>query len=31
MDLAQRKGKVNQLTNTLCSYNYLCPRTGLII
>lgn len=31
MDLAQRKGKINQLTPTLCSYNYLCPRTGLII
>ena len=31
MDLAQRKGKINQLGPTLCSYNYLCPKTGLII
>lgn len=31
MDLAQRKGKINQLAPTLCSYNYVCPRTGLII
>lgn len=31
MDLAQRKGRINQLTPTLCAYNYICPRTGLII
>ncbi len=31
MDLAQRKGKINQITSTLCSYNYVCPRTALII
>jgi hypothetical protein len=31
MDLAQRKGKINQLSSTLCSYNYVCPKTGMII
>lgn len=31
MDLAQRKGKINQLSPTLCSYNYICPRTALVI
>ena len=31
MDLAQRKGKINQISATLCSYNYVCSETGLII
>jgi hypothetical protein len=31
MDLAQRKGTMSQLKTSLCSYNYICPRTGLII
>ena len=31
MDLAQRKGKINQLSTTLCSYNYVCGKTGMII
>lgn len=31
MDLAQRNGKIKQLSATLCSYNYICPKTGLII
>ena len=31
MDLAQRKGKINQLSPTLCSYNYICPQTALVI
>lgn len=31
MDLAQRKGSISQLKTTLCSYNYICGKTGLII
>ncbi len=31
MDLAQRKGRINQLSPTLCSYNYVCARTGLLV
>ena len=31
MDLAQRKGTISQLKPNLCSYNYICPQTGLII
>jgi hypothetical protein len=31
MDLAQRKGNINQLKQNLCAYNYLCEQTGFII
>jgi hypothetical protein len=31
MDLAQRKGTMKQLNASLCSYNYICQETGLVI
>lgn len=31
MDLAQRKGSISQLKSNICSYNYICPNTGMII
>ncbi len=31
MDLAQKKGKLNQINKFICSYNYLDKKCALII
>ncbi len=30
-DLAQLKGKLKQLNKVICSYNYVCTKSGMVV